>query len=401
MTGLCDPDPDHLGPRPDRLELLARAAATRPLSRRQLAMLGAAAALGAILPEWAIPARARAGGFSKTTGPCPQQDRKPCDGVRVDYKPGCKRPVANGKASEFNGCGPQSGLDLPVLGHGNWVPDRPLELANFFDACKGHDCCYGTCGADKSTCDSDFLKGMMEACVSGQGAAVSTLFGGLNVATCMGVANAYYAAVHDTDTGQGAFDSGQAEVCDCCQTYTVQFDSTIDLTPANGTSGGFHLEYTAQITLSTPPDGSAHASGTAVGSYAAASGTVTGDGDVQWTAAPGPGAALNVVDFDPSALSIALFVASPEETYTITAPGASYTSLAPLWAFGFYLMENVSRTTGQVALALQPGPALSDGGPGIVATGTFDHSGDLGTADGGPPIAVTGVEHTTITVVAS
>lgn len=404
MTGPCDPDPvrpDRFGRTPDRLELLARAATTRRLSRRQLAKLGAGAALGSLLPEWAIFAPVHA--YAKTTGSCPPQPKKPCAGVRAEWKPGCKRPVAKGKASEFNGCGPQAGLDLPVLGHGDWVPDRPLELANFFDACKAHDCCYGQCGAEKSTCDSNFLKATMEACVTGQGAVVSALFGGLNVATCLGVAQAYHAAVADTQTGQDAYNAGQAEVCDCCQTYTVQFDSTIDLTPTAGYgwSGNFHLQYTAQATLSTPADGSALASGTATGSYAQATGTYTADDGSTWTITGATGAPFHVVDFDPAGPTITLIAETPRENTTLTSTDYSESFTAPLWAFAFSVLENTGQMGGQVTLALQPGPALSSGEPGVVATGAFDHSGDLGSIDGQEPLDVAGIEHTTITVTAS
>ncbi|MGH2896761.1 MAG: hypothetical protein ACRDPM_26325, partial [Solirubrobacteraceae bacterium] len=84
---------------------------------------------------------------------------------------------------------------------------------------------------------------MLQACESGQGAAVTGLFGGLNLTTCYEVAGVYYAAVHDTDTGQDAFNSGT-------------------------------------------PGGSAHTSGSAQGSYAQAAGTMidpTGSGTLVWT----------------------------------------------------------------------------------------------------------------------
>lgn len=387
----------------DALERLSRAAASG-ISRRHLVKLGAGAAVGALLPEWAIPAVASAGGFSKTSGPCSPQKRGSCSGVRAPWKKGCKTPVAKGKASEFNGCGPQSGLDLPALGHGNWVPDRPLELANFFDACKGHDCCYGQCGSDKSQCDSDFLKGMLKACVSGQGLAVSAMFGGLNLAMCTEVAGIYHAAVHDTATGQGAYEAGQAEVCDCCQTYTMQFDSTIDLTPTAGYgwSGDFHLQYTARVPLSTPADGSAFASGTGTGSYAQATGTITeDDGAATWSLTGGSGAPFTVADFDPGALTIILLPTTPQESYTLASPDYSNSFPAPLWAFAFWLLEGGDQTTGQIKLALQPGPALGTDEAGVVATATFDHSSDLGTAADGPALDFAGTEHTTITITAN
>ena len=206
----------------DALDRLARAAAGG-LSRRQLAKLGGGLALSALVPRLAGPARAARTGFAhaaaKLTGTCPPQNAGTCGGAREQWTPGCKDPVANGSASEFNGCGPQAGLDLPILGHGDWVPDRPLDLANFFDACKGHDCCYGSCGSDKSACDTEFLKSMVKACVERPGRGQLVLGGpllGIGLSNCLAVAAAYQAAVHDTQTGQDAYNSAQQEVCDCC-----------------------------------------------------------------------------------------------------------------------------------------------------------------------------------------
>ena len=46
---------------------------------------------------------------------------------------------------------------------GRLVPDRGLR-SNFGECCQAHDKCYGTCGADKSECDSDFLSCMKVYC---------------------------------------------------------------------------------------------------------------------------------------------------------------------------------------------------------------------------------------------
>src|SRR6185437_16355864 len=99
MTGRSD----RPGREPDALEVLSRVAASR-VSRRQLTKLGGALALSALLPEWAVPARAAGlATMAKVTGPCPPQKKGSCDRVRVDWMPGCKTPVAKGSASEFNG----------------------------------------------------------------------------------------------------------------------------------------------------------------------------------------------------------------------------------------------------------------------------------------------------------
>lgn len=215
MTGRFDRPPSE----PDVLDQLARAAASG-ISRRQLAKLGGALALSVLLPRWPAPAQAAQSviAHAKTTGPCPPQNAGTCPGARLSWTPDCKHPVATGRASEFNGCGPQSGLDLPILGHGDWIPDRPLYLANFFDACKGHDCCYGQCGSDKTDCDTEFFKAMIKACGGGAGLGrpVLDVFAGVGLVACLEVANAYHAAVHYTQTGQDAYNSGQQEVCECC-----------------------------------------------------------------------------------------------------------------------------------------------------------------------------------------
>jgi hypothetical protein len=132
--------------------------------------------------------------------------------------------VANGQQSEFNGCGPQGGLDLPIFGKGDWIPDSPLDLADFFSACQGHDCCYGTCGKSKSVCDENFLNDMIAACNrSWPVSSVSKgIINGQYYAMCLAVARVYYDAVSATGTGQDAYNAGQKEVCNCCvdcQTY--------------------------------------------------------------------------------------------------------------------------------------------------------------------------------------
>ncbi|MGH2855945.1 MAG: hypothetical protein ACRDMJ_00515, partial [Solirubrobacteraceae bacterium] len=168
-------------------------------------------------------AQARARPFAKATGACPQQSRKPCYGTRDANVPstGCKgvggSVVSSGVASEFNGCGPQGGLDLipnADFTKGDWVPDSPFGLASFFAACKGHDCCYGNCGSPKESCDSDFRLSMEAACQATWSG--TSLLDSIGMSYCLTVANTYYNAVSSTQTGTDAFNAGQDEVCDCC-----------------------------------------------------------------------------------------------------------------------------------------------------------------------------------------
>jgi len=63
----------------------------------------------------------------------------------------------DGASGEPNGCGP-SGL-LAFL-----VPECPLGVACFTEACNGHDTCYVTCGSDRDACDTRFYDDMRAIC---------------------------------------------------------------------------------------------------------------------------------------------------------------------------------------------------------------------------------------------
>jgi hypothetical protein len=326
--------------------------------------------------------------------------------VRARWTPECKHGVPNGKRSQFNGCGPQNGLDLPVLGHGDWVPDQPLGAVDFFDACKGHDCCYGRCGSDKSDCDAAFLDAMTKACLRSEPAA-DVLFGGIRLTLCMNLASTYHAAVHLTDTGRGAYEAGQAEVCDCCQAYTVRFDSKIDFTAAGGSGygGTFHLDYVAELPLTTPADGSAYASGTSRGSYAEALGTLVDDlGETFWSVTGTTGDAFNVIDYQPGAApTITLDIGSPRETYNMRddSIGFNQNFPGPLWAWAFDALHPGAWTGQRATLPLQPSTGRTADGVSIVAQGLFQSSADIGSASGGPPLDFSVTEHTAITVTAT
>jgi hypothetical protein len=215
---------------------LAKAAASGRISRRQLTQLGGAVALSAMLPSGARGGTRAAQLWArmaekKTTGTCPQQKKEKCPG---DLPPrpwtrDCMIPVPNGHTSSFNGCGPQGGVHLPVVGTGDYVPDEPLGIVNFFGPCKGHDCCYGRCGSDKDDCDGKFLIGMLDVCDTTWPVSESKWQGILDVfptVFCRSLAATYYSAVHYG--GQDAYDSGQKEVCDCCDCdpgFTVRGDA--------------------------------------------------------------------------------------------------------------------------------------------------------------------------------
>jgi hypothetical protein len=346
------------------------------MSRRQLVKIGGALALNALLPGWEAPARAASTGLTraaKITGSCPPQTRGTCTRARAKWTPACKQKVAKGNSSEFNGCGPQAGLDLPILGHGDWIPDQPLGLANFYPACVAHDCCYGRCGSDKSTCDSNFQSDLNAICA---GTNQGHLIGSLLAALCFAVADIYHAAVADTQTGQDAYNAGQAEVCDCCQTWTVSFDSTIEIEAGSGGSGSWKLEYAAMVTITTPDDPSSDgtASGSGQGSYSDASGTISGDG-VDTTVTGATPDAFDVVKFDsgtssatgtPAAPSIVLNLHEPSEQYHAhdSNAGEDFDYTDKQWLQGF--MEFHPAANGVVTLTLEPG-TTSD----VVAKGVF------------------------------
>ncbi len=91
------------------------------------------------------------------------------------------------------------------------VPDNPTgcEDTSFLDSCNEHDSCYGTCGSNKDTCDSNHLgnvdppTGMLGICVQSSCAPA-----------CFFYAQAYYSAVHNY--GDPAYESAQVSACACC-----------------------------------------------------------------------------------------------------------------------------------------------------------------------------------------
>ncbi len=215
----------------ERLDALA--VASRGHSRRSLLKLAAGAALGAMLPGWTRSAWAKAsarpsGGApgplaraaEKQHGICPAQPSgiAGCNGGIRPWTPACSETIVLGTPSTFNGCGPEGGIDLPIFGKGDYVPDEPFGVANFFNACKGHDCCYGACESDKAQCDSNFLTQMLSICEQTwpTNTVANEIIHANQYAFCLTVAHAYYAAVSSTATGQEAWEAGQKATCGCC-----------------------------------------------------------------------------------------------------------------------------------------------------------------------------------------
>jgi hypothetical protein len=218
MTGRSEPRDGA----EERFDALAKAVADG-VSRRQAVKLATGLAMAGLMPRWSFhagtaSASAYAPAQKKTTGYCSEQPQQACTGQTASWTPQCTKPVANGNRSMFNGCGPQGGIDIKVS-RGDYIPDEPLGLANFFGACKGHDCCYGQCGSSKEKCDDHFLSEMVKACHARWPTKTVTeeVLNATALAYCLSVAVIYYDAVSSTDTGQNAFNSGQEEVCDCCE----------------------------------------------------------------------------------------------------------------------------------------------------------------------------------------
>src|SRR3954452_13879833 len=133
------------------------------MSRRQVAKLAIGMALSSAVPSWLLaPDLASAGKIGKE-GDCPTPQAGSCPSGSLGYTKNCAHKVPNGQASFYNGCGPAAGIDLLGLAKVE-PPDTPFDLAHFADACNGHDCCYGRCGADKDDCDTNFRHGMHEEC---------------------------------------------------------------------------------------------------------------------------------------------------------------------------------------------------------------------------------------------
>lgn len=187
---------------------LARAVASDVSRRRALSLLAGATA-ATVTGSLVRPRRAPGAVASAASDPG-------CTSIRTPYKPDCPKhvPKLNYRPS-FNGCGPQNGVNV--------VPNNPLGIGNFRAACNGHDVCYGTCNSGKDTCDREFLTAMVASCAQkypGNG-----LFDSVGRAYCLQYARIYYTAV--SVGGAGAYETAQAEGCDCCgvDRYEVVFSS--------------------------------------------------------------------------------------------------------------------------------------------------------------------------------
>ncbi len=219
MLGRSDPAEDTAGSGFDTLALLTDTG----LSRRQVLARLMGLAVTSLVPPWLSVANAstaarkpRARSAASAMGYCEAQVPGACNTTRVTWTPLCTQPIASGTTAQSNGCGPIGGVVIKGVNVGNIFPDNPLGLASFTDACNAHDCCYGTCGESKTTCDTAALQGWQQACDKRWGAAASAgaVLAIAALSYCYEVAGAYYTGV--AVGGTGAFNTAQLEVCECC-----------------------------------------------------------------------------------------------------------------------------------------------------------------------------------------
>ena len=101
----------------------------------------------------------------------------------------------NDKERKSNGCGAEGSNFSP--------PGSYLWIVDFSGCCDSHDICYGTCGAGKSKCDSNFRDCLYGKC--------DKLWMPLMKYQCKYVASVYYTFV--AGGGGGPYQSAQDEHC--------------------------------------------------------------------------------------------------------------------------------------------------------------------------------------------
>jgi RHS repeat-associated protein len=126
------------------------------------------------------------------------------------------------KHSTPNGCGPENPKWLNVMIPEGFFPK--LGGYNFGPACDAHDICWGVCGADRKTCDDQFLKDLQTQCdkwvdkLYGPGGIYGWIGDGklkeIDRRACYRDAKVYHRGV-SSKLGDGAFKEAQKEACAC------------------------------------------------------------------------------------------------------------------------------------------------------------------------------------------
>jgi len=135
-------------------------------------------------------------------------------------------PPSGNAGGEGNPCDPKPNGCGPSDFWARIIPDCPLGLACFTEACSQHDLCYATCGSAQAGCDSRFYLDMRGICENNY-AEDDPQFG-----RCIAVASVYYRAVDLY--GQGPFDLSQVAICACLErtrNQTAQAERPIPFDP--------------------------------------------------------------------------------------------------------------------------------------------------------------------------
>lgn len=186
-----------------RFDRMALDVAEGRLTRRRLLRLmvtgAAAGALGSIGFGGAVARAADACGEGERRVPIRD----------VGHLESCEKKVPKSGAPSFNGCGATG----EVIGRDAQVPDGIPGIYDFYEPCKAHDICYGTCGSSQQTCDDNFFNDMTAYCN-----AEHAWWSPIGV-SCRNYARLYHLAV--SSAGEEAHASAQVEACDCCEPSCV------------------------------------------------------------------------------------------------------------------------------------------------------------------------------------
>ncbi len=190
--------------------------------------------------------------------------------------------------------------------------------------------------------------------------------------------------ITQTDRDEQLLGFGGHDVADDvkCLRFRIDFDSAIDVIAGSGGSGSFHLEYVAHPTI-TYDLNQLTFTGSTAGTYAAASGTITGDDGTTVQVTSAQGDAFDVVKLtlstDPSDTSqpqLILNLHSPSEQYHANDPSGpfetDYTDHNWLNTFNDFHPQQY----GWNVLQLERVPGNGD----LVARGTFTNSTPDGSA---------------------
>ncbi|HYH09649.1 MAG TPA: hypothetical protein VEK11_21550 [Thermoanaerobaculia bacterium] len=149
----------------------------------------------------------------KAVDDCPAEERV----AKLDYKParnGCGVPVTDALYGDMPD-NPNFHSIPPVP---KIIPGKRIRVyfgPSFFPACDFHDDCWGTChtkdsGLSQSVCDAEFGRRMGQLCDAAD-------LSWPNRAVCHYNSFLYVKMVQGGALALGAYDSGQAAGCDCCQ----------------------------------------------------------------------------------------------------------------------------------------------------------------------------------------